>query len=146
MGVTSPLDRVAFLPGHWSGGGTLGDRPIRVDMTAGPVLGHYLQVDVVTREGDTVVHRERIVYHAAGDRLVATTYDDRGEVQRWNVDAPGPGRVELTRVASPAGEPALRWTMELETRDRFRERFWTGPSESELELLVDLRHERRERP
>lgn len=139
-----PLDLVAFLPGRWIGRGHLRDRPIEVAMSAGPVLGHYLQVDVSTTADGEVVHRERVLYHRDGaGGLVALTFDDAGQVQRWHVTAPAAQLRELRRLDRSDDEPCMLWTMELTSRDEFVERFLEGPDERNLTPLVTLRHQRR---
>ena len=136
------MDDLDFLVGCWQGTGTWGGRPFACRTRVERLFGRYLQIDVHASQDGRADHEERVIVHEAGDRLVATLYPDRGDVQVFDVQVTEPGagvRLVFTPPAGSALSPQ-RWTIRRSERG-YDETFEIAPAGGAFQTSVTCSYE-----
>lgn len=135
------IDDLRFLVGAWRGEGSVRGRPAESRAECAPFAGDLLRMDVETRSGGAVVHRERIVFRgddAAGGAVTASTSPWRGAAQVWRVTRRADGVFRLEH-------PGFSWEIAPDGPDAYEERF-DAVGASGREPVVALRHRREGAP
>ena len=129
---------LAFLVGRWRGEGTLRGEAVTTRSECAAAADGSLRLDVETRRGGDVVHRESVEFRSGADgRVVVTTSPRSGTVQTWDVSGDA-ARLVLRH-------PGFVWEIR-PGRDAWDETFDAVARDGLTSRIVSLRHVRLEGP
>lgn len=145
--MSSIPQSLRFLQGDWHGEGTLGGEPCTLSVRTRAFFDRYVDLEVETRRGGEVVHRERVVLCGEEDGpLCAVTFSASGRVQRWNGTVQGPRTVFVRDPREHRGPEDFRWTVERLSDDSYRDVFEVGPAPGSRRVVLDATYRRARHP